>query len=133
MTTLTGYKRDTESLYIDKDPASILQYTMDWTNWLASGESIVNSASISTGLAPDSTTSTDTYETKVTVEQLAGDDTDTKLRVDAYAKSSNSKMVNMTLSHGTEGKIYKVFVQIVTDEGEVCEKFFKVVCKKRSF
>lgn len=131
MTTLTGYKRDTESLYIDKDPESILQYTMDWTNWLASGESIVNSASITTGQGAES--STDTYSTEVTVEQLTGDDANTKLRVDSYAKSSNSKMVNMVLSHGTEGKIYKVSVKIVTNENEVCEKFFKVVCKKRSF
>ena len=130
MATLTGYKRDIDGLYIDKDPESILVYTVDWTNWLASGESIIDTADITTGQGAES--STDTYTTSVTAEQLSGDIAETKLRVDSYAKHNNGKKINFVLSHGTPGKIYKVTIKIVTDENEVCEKFMRIVCKERS-
>ena len=38
MATLTGYKKDSESLFIDKDPEATLIYTFDWTNWLGAND-----------------------------------------------------------------------------------------------
>lgn len=111
MTTLTGYKRDTESLYIDKDPQAVLLYTFDWSNWLASGESITSS----------------TWE----VETIAGDTNnldDTASRI-----VPGNKKTEVELSLGTAGNIYKVYNKIVTDEGETERKFFRIVCKERSF
>ncbi len=111
MATLTGYKRDTEGLYIDKDPEAVLIYTFDWSNWLASGESITTS--------------------NWTIDAISGDAD--PLTVDSSIIHSNNKQTIITLSGGTEGNIYSVYNTIVTDESETERKFFRIVCKKRSF
>ena len=111
MATLTGYKRDNEGLYIDKDPEAVLIYTFDWSNWLASGESITTS--------------------NWSIDAITGD-TD-PLTVDSSIIHNNGKQTIITLSGGTEGKIYTVYNTIVTDESETERKFFRVPVKKRSF
>lgn len=111
MATLTGYKRDTEGLYIDKDPDAVLNYTFDWTNWLASGETITS--------------------TVWSVDSISGD-TD-PLTVDSYTTHSNGKKTIVVLSGGTAGNIYTVRNTINTDESETERKFFRIVCKDRSF
>lgn len=111
MTTLTGYKRDNDGLYIDKDPESVLNYTFDWSNWLASGESITS--------------------TTFTVDSITGDSD--PLTVDSYIIVSGNKKTQVVLSGGTAGNIYTVRNTIVTDESETERKFFRVVCKARSF
>jgi hypothetical protein len=45
MANLTGYKRDNVSLYITKDPDSNVQYGLDFTEYLNTGDSI-SSASV---------------------------------------------------------------------------------------
>lgn len=111
MATLTGYKRDSESLYIDKDPEAVLIYTFDWSNWLASGESITSS--------------------NWTIDAITGD-TDA-LTVDSSIVHNNGKQCIITLSGGTAGNIYTVRNTIVTDDSETERKFFRIVCKQRSF
>jgi hypothetical protein len=111
MTTLRGYKRDSESLFIDKDPDAILQYTFDWTDWLASGETI----------------STVDFE----VETITGDAT--PLTKSGVGTSGAGKKCEVTLAGGTAGNIYTVYNTITTDQGETERKFFRIVCKNRSF
>jgi hypothetical protein len=111
MATLTGYKRDSESLFIDKDPEAVLIYTFDWSNWLASGETITTS--------------------NWTIDAISGD-TD-PLTVDSSIIHNNGKQTIITLSGGTEGNIYTVRNTIATDESETERKFFRIVCKQRSF
>ena len=113
MATLTGYKRDNEGLYIDKDPEAVLIYTFDWSNWLASSESITTS--------------------NWTIDAISGDSALTKLTVDSSIIHSNAKQTIITLSGGTAGNIYTVRNTIVTDESETERKFFRIVCKQRSF
>lgn len=43
MTTQTGFKQDVQGSYIEKDPAAQLIYTLDWSNWLDSGDHLANS------------------------------------------------------------------------------------------
>ena len=40
MSTITGYKKDTVGHYIDKDPGARLIYSMDWSEWLPTGDSL---------------------------------------------------------------------------------------------
>ena len=65
MPKLTGFKEDRVGVYIEKDPDAVLDYTLDWSNWLAADDEInsisVSVESISGDSAPltvDSTTNT---------------------------------------------------------------------------
>ena len=40
MATLTGFKEDRVGVDIEKDPYAILDYSLDWTNWMPSGDTI---------------------------------------------------------------------------------------------
>ena len=124
MATLTGYKRDIDGLYIDKDPEAVLKYTIDWSNWLASGEQIVASRDIDINSIPT------TFTTAVTPETISGDAN--PLKCEAFVIANDGKAITMTLHGGTAGNIYKVTNTIVTDEFEVEEKFFRIVVKDRS-
>ena len=111
MATLTGYKRDSESLYIDKDPEATLIYTFDWTNWLGSGEEISTS--------------------NWTIDAISGD-TDA-LTVSSSIIVTGNKKVSVTISGGTSGNIYTVRNTIITDDSQTERKFFRIVCEQRSF
>jgi hypothetical protein len=110
MATLTGYKRDNDGLYIDKDPESTLQYTMDWTNWLATGETVSTSA--------------------FTVDAISGDSD--ALTITGESITDNKKC-NVKLTGGTPGNIYTVRNTIVTSDSQTERKFFRIVCEARSF
>ena len=110
MATLTGYKRDNDGLYIDKDPESTLQYTMDWTNWLATGETVSTS--------------------DFTVDAISGDSD--ALTVSGTSITDNKKC-NVTLTGGTAGNIYTVRNTITTSDSQTERKFFRIVCEARSF
>jgi hypothetical protein len=111
MATLTGYKRDSESLYIDKDPEAVLIYTFDWSNWLGTGELITSSAWV--------------------VETISGDAT--PLTKDSDIIDTDSKKTIITLSGGTAGNIYDLTNKIVTDEPQTERKFLRIVVKNKSF
>ena len=40
MANTTGYELDNVGHYIKKDPASVLDYTIDWTNWLGGNDTV---------------------------------------------------------------------------------------------
>jgi len=111
MATLTGYKRDIDGLYIDKDPEATLIYTFDYTNWLASGEDISNS--------------------NWAVDTISGDGD--PVVVSASTIHSGAKKVLLTLTGGTAGNIYTLRNTIVTDDSQTERKFFRIVCEQRSF
>ena len=39
----TGYKRDNTGSWISKDPGATLQYSIDWSDWLPTGDTIATS------------------------------------------------------------------------------------------
>ena len=82
-----------------KDPSAVLDYAFDWTEWLATGETItVHTITADTGITVDSSTELDG---KVTV----------------------------WLSGGTAGQNYKVACKITTPAGRTDERtiWIKVV------
>jgi|TARA_A100001391_G_C4849946_1_gene219432 hypothetical protein len=84
MATLTGFKTDRVGAYIEKDPFAVLDYSLDFTDWMPAGDTI-NTISVSadSGITVDSTSKTDYVATA-------------------------------TLSGGTAGTIYNIEYRITT-------------------
>jgi len=93
MPSLTGYKIDQVGTYIDKDPYAVLDYTLDWTNWMPTGDTI----------------STIT----VTAETISGDSA--PLTIDST--TNNDYLATANISGGTAGNIYNVEYKIDTTNG----------------
>jgi len=90
-----------------KDPSAVLDYVFDWTEWLATGETI----------AVDSETG----------EKLITITADTGITVDSSTEDTGK--VTVWLSGGTAGINYKVACLITTTEGRTDERtiWIKVV------
>ena len=90
-----------------KDPSAVLDYVFDWTEWLATGETI----------AVDSETG----------EKLITITADTGITVDSWTESDGK--VTVWLSGGTAGINYKVACLITTSAGRTDERriWIKVV------
>jgi len=89
--SLTGFKQDNKGTYIEKDPYAVLDYSLDWHNWMPSGEHI------------------DTIT--VTAETISGDSA--PLVIDS--STNTNFIVTATISGGSAGNIYNVEYRIVTD------------------
>ena len=83
-----------------KDPSAVLDYVFDWTEWLATGETI----------AVDSETG----------EKLITITADTGITVDSSTESDGK--VTVWLSGGTAGINYKVACLITTTAGRTDER-----------
>jgi len=108
MATLTGFLKDNEGVFINKDEDAVLTYSLDWSDWLPTGTVITSNS--------------------FTVETLAGD-------TDALVKSSQSNSNTVTtikISGGTAGKIYKVFNTIIITGSLTERRFFRVKVLARS-
>jgi len=90
-----------------KDPSAVLDYVFDWTEWLATGETI----------AVDSETG----------EKLITITADTGITVDSWTEDDGK--VTVCLSGGTAGINYKVACKITTSAGRTDERtiWIKVV------
>jgi hypothetical protein len=85
----------------NKDPDAVLDYGFDWSDWLATGETISTSAwTVSTGITEDSDENT-TTETKV------------------------------WLSGGTAGNTYTAANKIVTSAGRTDERTHHIYVRQR--
>ena len=91
MPSLTGYKKDQVGSYIEKDPYAVLDYTLDWTNWMPNGDTI---SSIS-----------------ITAETISGDSA--PLTIDST--NFTNYLATANISGGTAGNIYNVEYKIVTN------------------
>ena len=38
--TITGFQQDRVGVFIEKDPFAVLDYSLDWTNWMPSSNTI---------------------------------------------------------------------------------------------
>jgi len=96
MPNLTGFQEDRVGAYIEKDPYAVLDYSLDWTNWMPAGDTITSiSVTAQTGITIDSTTNTDYIAT-------------------AY------------ISGGTAGTIYNIEFKIVTTNGLRDSRNFRI-------
>lgn len=107
MPSLTGFQEDRVGAYIEKDPYAILDYTLDWTNWMPSGDTI---SSIS-----------------VTAETISGDSS--PLAIDST--TNTNYLVTANISAGTAGNIYNVEYRIVTVNGLQDSRNFRIKVVER--
>lgn len=86
---------------MQKDPQAVLDYAMDWTPWLAEGETIATSSwTVDAGITKDSDSKTTTVAT-------------------------------VWLSGGTAGVTYKLTNHITTNQGRTDERSFPVSVRQR--
>jgi len=105
--TLTGFRQDRQGTYIDKDPYAVLDYSLDWTNWMPSGEVI----------------STIT----VTAQTISGDAA--PLTIDS--STNTDYVVTAVISGGTAGNVYNVEYKIVTDNAKQDSRNFRIKVVER--
>ena len=102
----TGYKRDLTGSYIAKDPGATLAYSIDWSEWLPTGDSI--------------TTSTWVQESTHTGGNLT---------LSGPAVANNVATIN--IAAGREGEIYTVRNTITTNENLTDVRRFRIRVEKR--
>ena len=102
MTATTGFERDNVGLFIRKDPQAVMNYSIDYSSFLDSGDSI--------------TSQTTTIDSGMTV--------------DSSSIHSNNKIVLMQLSSGTVGTAYTVKVTANTNDGLTFVHRFRIKCEE---
>lgn len=93
MPSQTGFREDRVGVYIEKDPYAVLDYTLDWTNWMAAGDEI--------------------SAVSITAETISGDSA--PLAVDLA--TNTAVLATAYLSGGTAGNIYNIEYRIDTNNG----------------
>lgn len=107
MPNLTGFKEDRVGVYIEKDPYAVLDYTLNWSNWLTSDDTI---SSIS-----------------VSVETISGDSA--PLAVDSTTNTPS--LTTAYISGGTVGNIYNVEYRITTANNLQDSRNFRIKVVER--
>ena len=112
MANLTGFKRDNQGAFIEKHPSANLQYGLDFTDYLSSGDAI-SSASVA-------------------IETITGDSAPlafpTSHTVDVSATTTK---VTFRVNGGTAGNVYPIEVKIVTSAGDTDSRHFRIICKDK--
>ena len=108
-TQLTGFKQDLVGSYIMKDPAAVLTYSVEWSDWLFSGDTLLS--------------------TVITVTAIAGDPAGTALRVVSSGVTTSKAFAS--IDRGTAGEIYTVTVDIITNNGLRDTRRFRIKVEPR--
>ena len=113
MANLTGFKSDNSGLYAIKDPASNIQYGLDFTDYLNTGDSI-SSASVS-------------------ISTVSGDAAPLQFPTDASTDVlvSAGKVVNVRVSGGSVQNVYTIKITIVTSQGDTDARSFRLICQEK--
>ena len=113
MANLTGFKKDQDGLYIEKSPSSNIQYGLDFTDYLNSGDSLASAT--------------------VTIEAITGDAAPLAFPTNAATDVliSGGDLVNIRLEGGTIDNIYTVKCVITTTQGDTDSRSFRIVCRER--
>lgn len=112
MANLTGFKKDQDGLYIDKSPSSNIQYGLDFTDYLNSGDTVASAT--------------------VTIEAITGDAAPLAFPTNAGTdvSISGTKAI-LRVSAGTAGNIYPIEVKIVTADGDTDSRHFRLIVKNK--
>lgn len=110
MTTITGFKADQYGAYIEKDPDAILDYSIDWTDWLAQGDSLQTSVW---------TVSTVTADYRPLVQN-------------SNTVNTVTSVGTVFIGNGSAGNTYTLTNRITTDSGLTDERYFRMRIKNRS-
>jgi hypothetical protein len=110
MTDTTGYRVDKFGTYIEKDPQSRLDYSIDWSDWMPSEDSILNSS--------------------WTIQTITGDLNPLTTDDDQY--NASTSITTIYLAGGTAGNTYRITNTITTDDGLIDERYFRLVVRDRT-
>lgn len=108
-TQLTGFKQDHIGSWIAKDPSAVLTYSVEWSDWLYAGDSLLS--------------------TVWSVDSIAGDPAETTLRVLSSGITGTKSYAS--IDRGTQGEIYTVQVDIVTNNGLRDSRRFRIKVEER--
>lgn len=109
MTTQTGFRQDNIGSYIDKDPGATLVYSIDWTDWLESGDAIANSA--------------------MTTTTITGDPA--PLTIVSNGFQANTDIAYAEISGGSAGNLYTITNTITTENGLIDRRAFRIRVQAR--
>ena len=104
----TGFQRDVQGHWIEKDPQARLIYSMDWSEWLLTNDAI---ASVQYSVTPS-----DGNSPHIKIE-----DSGAQLGYITYCD----------LSQGVHGETYTVAAKVTTVDGKVDTRRFRIKCKNR--
>lgn len=107
MATLTGFQQDRVGHFIEKDPYAVLDYSLDWTNWMPTGDTI--------------------SAITITAETISGDAA--PLAIDSSTNTDYIATAN--ISGGTAGNIYNVEYKITTTNGLKDSRNFRIKVVER--
>lgn len=108
-TTITGYHQDNTGSWISKDPTAQLTYTMDWSEWLPTGDAIA----------------TATY----TLQVRANDPTPL-IKISSGIQGTDHTYVEV--SGGGINKTYTVSCLVTTQNNLTDTRFFRIKVENRS-
>ena len=106
MTTVqqSGFRKDITGQYIVKDPAAVLDFSVDWSDWCKTGETISTSV--------------------FAVEGTAGN-------LSLTNQTVLSNITTVTISNGYEGNTYVIKNTITTNADNTDVRRFKLKVEKR--
>jgi len=108
MANLTGFKRDNKGAFIEKHPNANIQYGVDFTNYLNSGDAISGAT--------------------VSIETITGDSAPIALPTNPSTDVVVAgKVVNVRVNGGTTGNEYNIDVQITTTNGDTDSRRFRII------
>jgi len=118
MANLTGFEFDRDGAYIFKSPAASLQYALDFSEYLNTGDTIVDDSSASSPVVTIGTISGDSAP----LIHPNGHGTDV---------SATTTKVTFRVSGGTAGNVYPITVKIATSAGDIDTRHFRIICKDK--
>lgn len=108
MSTITGYKKDTVGSYIEKDPSARLVYSMDWSEWLPSGDTLATAS--------------------YAISTISGD----AAPIVKHSQGLQGTTVSyVELSGGTAKEFYTVTATITTTDGNTDRRAFRLKVNNR--
>ena len=95
--------------YIDKDPAAILTYSVNWTEWISSPDALITS--------------------NIAISTITGDPTPITIVSQGFIAGAN--LAYAELSGGSAGNTYTVTNTITTDDGNQDARRFRLRVMQR--
>jgi hypothetical protein len=105
--TTSGYQKDVQGYWIEKDPSAQLIYSMDWSDWLLSNDQI---AQVEYTVTPNAN-----------IQDIDIEDSGQQLGYLTYCE----------LSRGQHGETYTVAAKVTTVDGRIDTRRFRIKCKNR--
>jgi hypothetical protein len=83
-----------------KDPQAVLDYTVDWTDWLVTGDTITShTVTVPAGITEDSSTDTDTAVTAWISGGTAGTRYDVVYHITTTAGRQDDRTITLTVQN----------------------------------